>query len=112
MNTIERICRVVVFLIAQSDQETVSDEFDILFHEFRIDPQQRTRQTVGQESLFDFDGFGDDILDDLFARSFTEMAEEETSKVGMETFVSRDEFVGESQSGHETTFFKPEDGRE
>lgn len=76
MNTIEWVCRVVVFLIAQSDQETVSNEFDILFHEFRVDSQQGTRQTFGQESLFDFDSFGDDILDDLFARSFTEMAEE------------------------------------
>jgi hypothetical protein len=60
--------------------------------------------------LFDFDCFGDDVLDDLFAGSFTEVAEEKTGKVCVETFVSGDEFVGEGQAGHETTFLEPKDG--
>ena len=108
--TVERICRVVVLLVAECKQETVSDEFNVLFHELCVDSQQWTRQTVGQESLFDSDCFGDDVLDDLFAGTFAEVAEEETGKVGVETFVSGDEFVGEGQSGHETAFLKPEDG--
>jgi hypothetical protein len=99
-------------LIAQSDQETICNEFDVLFHEFGIDSQQWTRQTVCQKSLFNSDGFGDDILNDLFARSLTKMAEEETSKVGVKTFVSGDEFVGEGQAWHEAAFLEPKDGCE
>ena len=60
--------------------------------------------------MFDFDGFGDDVLDDLLAGSFTEVAEKETGKVCVEAFVSGDEFVGEGQAGHETAFLEPEDG--
>lgn len=110
--TVERICGVVVLLIAECNQKTVSDEFDVLLHEFGVDSQQWARQTVCQEALFDFDCFGDDVLDDLFAGTFAEMAEKETSKVGVEAFVSGDEFVGECQSRHETTFLQPEDGGE
>jgi hypothetical protein len=62
--------------------------------------------------LLDSDGFGNDVLNDLFARPFSEVAEEETGKVGVETFVSRDEFVGKGQAGHETAFLEPEDGSE
>src|SRR5277367_4077030 len=100
--TVERIRGIVVLLIAKCNQETVSDEFDVLFHEFGVDSQQWTRQTVCQEALFDPDCFDDDVLDDLFAGTFAEMAEKETSKIGVKAFVSGDEFVGECQSGHET----------
>lgn len=62
--------------------------------------------------MFDSDRFGDDILNDLFAGSFTKMAEEETSKVCVKTFVSGYELVGEGQAWHETTFLEPKDGRE
>ena len=91
--TVEWVCRIVVFLIAECKQETVGDEFDVLFHEFCIDSQQWTRQTVSQKSLLNCDGFGDDVLDGLLAGAFAEMAVEETGEVGVETFVSRNEFV-------------------
>jgi hypothetical protein len=59
--------------------------------------------------LFNLDCFGDDILDDLFAWTFVQVTEEETCKVCMKTFVSGNEFIGECQAGHETTFLEPED---
>jgi hypothetical protein len=103
---------MIEFLISQCEQEPVSDKLDVLLHKFGIDSQQGTRKAVGEKPLLDSDSFGDDILDDLLARPFSEVAEEETGKVGVETFVSGDEFVGKGQAGHETAFLEPEDGSE
>ena len=111
-STVERVGRLVVFLVSQSDQEAVSDELDVLFHKLCVNSQQWTGKALGQESLFNCDGFCDDVLDDLLAGAFAEMTEEETGKIGVQTFVSGDEFVGKGQSGHETAFLEPEDGRE
>jgi hypothetical protein len=83
-----------------------------LFHEFSVDTEQRARQAFGQEALFNFDGFGDDVLNCLFAWTFAEVGEEQTSKVGMKALVAGDEFVGERQARHETALLKPEDGCE
>lgn len=38
------------------------------------------------------------------------MGEEKAGKISMETLVTRDELVGESEARHETTFLQPEDG--
>ena len=37
------------------------------------------------------------------------MSEKETRKVGVETLISRDKFVGERESGHEASLLEPED---
>jgi len=103
---------VIVFLVSESEEKSIGDKLDILFHELGIDAQQRAWKTVSQETLFDSDCFRDDVLNDLFAGSFAEVTEEETCKVRVETFVSGDEFVGKGQAGHETTFLEPEDGGE
>jgi hypothetical protein len=75
-DTIERVGGIIVFLVAQGDQETISDELDVLFHEFGVDTEQRARQAFSQEALFNFDGFGDDVLNRLFAWTLAEVGEE------------------------------------
>lgn len=40
------------------------------------------------------------------------MGVEETSEIGVEAFVARDQFVGECEAWHETALFEPEDGCE
>jgi hypothetical protein len=38
--------------------------------------------------------------------------EQQTSEVGVETLITRDQLVGESETRHETTLLQPEDGGE
>jgi hypothetical protein len=83
-----------------------------LFHEFSVDTEQRARQAFGQEALFNFDGFDDDVLNGLFAWTFAEVGEEQTSKIRMKTLIPGDEFVGEGQARHKPALLKPEDGCE
>lgn len=70
-STIKRIGRVVVFGIAESHQKTVCNKFDVLFHEFGVDSKEWARERLCQESLFNPDCFGDDVLNRLLAGSFT-----------------------------------------
>ena len=62
--------------------------------------------------MFDLDGLGDDFLDDGWVRLVFQVGEQQTGKVGVQTFVSADQFVGEGQTGHHTSFLQPEDGGE
>jgi hypothetical protein len=55
-------------------------------------------------------GFGDDPLDGIGMRPLPEMTEEQAGKVGMHALVSRDELVGESETGHKAALLEPEDG--
>ena len=42
-STIERVGRMIVFLVAQCEQETIGDKFDVLLHECGVDSEQGTR---------------------------------------------------------------------
>ena len=64
---IERVGHLVVFLIAEGEEETVRDEFDVLFHEGGVHAQQRARQRLRQELLLDGNSLGYDILHRLLA---------------------------------------------
>lgn len=59
---------------------------------------------------------GDSLLDDpgnsVGVRASSEMGEEETGKVGVETLITRDELVREGETRHETSLLEPEDGGE
>ena len=109
---IERVGNVVEFLVAERDEEAVGDEFNVLRHQGGVHAQQGAGEGFGQELLLDGDGLGDDVLHGLLAGAGVEVGEEEAGEVGVEAFVAGDEFVGEGQAGHETTFLQPEDGRE
>lgn len=64
---------------------------------------------TSQEFLLNNDSFCDNCLDHLRMRTALEMAKEEAGKIGVHSFITADEFVGESEPGHETTFLHPKD---
>lgn len=49
-------------------------------------------------------------FNDVWVGTALEVGEEQACKVGVETFVSGDEFIGEGQTGHKTSLLEPEDG--
>lgn len=112
LHKVERVGRFVVFLVAEGEEETVSDEFDVLFHEVGVHAQQRAGQGLGQEFLLDGHGLGDDVLHGLLAGPFVQVGEEQAGEVGVHAFVAGDELVGEGQAWHEAAFLEPEDGGE
>ena len=70
---IERISHLVIFLIAEGEEEAVGDKFDVLFHKGGVHAQQRARQRLCQEFLLDSDGLGDDVLHGLLAWAVVEV---------------------------------------
>ena len=112
LHEVKGIGGVIVLAISQREQQAISNEFDILLHKRRVHAQQRARQGIGQEFLFDGHGLGDDVLYGLLAGAVFEVREEEAGEVGVQAFVARDELVGEGEAGHETALLEPEDGGE
>lgn len=109
LHEVKGIGSVVVLLVAESDQKTVSNELDILAHQLGVHSEQSTGKSIGQELLFNGNGVNNDVLNNLGARTVVEVGEEQAGKVGVKTLVTRDEFVGESQTRHQTTLLQPED---
>jgi hypothetical protein len=110
LHEVEGVGGLVDLFVAEGDEESVSDELDVLLHQGGVHAEQGAGESLGQELLLDGDGIGDDGGDDLLAGTVVQVRVEEAGKVGVKTLVSGDELVGEGQAGHETTLLEPEDG--
>ena len=112
LHEVEGVGSIVELLVAESEQQTVSDELDVLAHQGSVHAKESARQGIGQELLLDRDGLGDDVLDSLLARALVEKREQQASEVSVHALVAGDQFVGEGQAGHQTALLQPEDRRE
>lgn len=111
VHEVEWVLSLVHLLVAQCDEETISDKLDVLAHEFGVHADHADRKGLGEELLLNDNGLGNDTLDSVGVRSALEVREQEACKVGVETLVTRDELVREGKSGHQASLLEPEDGR-
>jgi hypothetical protein len=112
LHEVEGVGRVVDLGVAESQEQTVGDELNILTHEGGVHAEECAGQRVAEELLLDLDGLGDDSADGLLAGTVVEEREEEAGEVRVHALVARDELVGEGEARHETALLEPEDGRE
>lgn len=112
LHKVERVRRLIVFLVPEREEQPIGHELDVLLHEVGVHAQQRAGQGLGQELLLDGDGLGDDVLHGLLRGAVVEVREEEAGEVGVHAFVAGDELVGEGEAGHEAALLEPEDGGE
>lgn len=110
LHEVKGVGGLVHLLVAEGEEETIGDKLNVLLHESRVHAKQSTRKSLGQELLLDSDSICDDLLDESLAGAVPEVGEEQAGEVGVETLVTRDEFIGKCQTGHETTLLHPEDG--
>lgn len=112
LHEVKGVGGIVHLAVAESQEQAVGDELNVLAHEGGVHAEQCAGQSLGQEFLLNGNGFGDDGADGLVAGTRLQEGEEQASEVGVHTLVARDELVGEGQAGHETALLQPEDGRE
>jgi hypothetical protein len=112
LHEVKGIRGLVHFLVSESDQQTISDKFNVLLHQVGVHAEQSTGKSLGQELLLNGDGICDDVQDDLLASTVLEVGVKQASKVCVQSFVTRNELVGEGQTRHQTTLLEPEDGGE
>jgi hypothetical protein len=112
LHEVEGVGGVVVLLVAKGDEQTVSDELNVLAHQLGVHAEQTTREGIGQELLLDTDSLDNDVLDNLGLGAVVEVREQQTSEIGVETLVTRNKLVGESETRHQTTLLQPKDGSE
>lgn len=110
LHEVEGVGGLVDLLVAESDEQTVSDKLNVLLHEVGVHAKQGTGESLSEELLLNGDGITNDVLDHLLASTALEMGVKKAGKVGVETLITRDELVGEGQTGHEATLLEPEDG--
>jgi hypothetical protein len=109
LHEVEGVGGVVHLGVAERQQQTVSDELDVLAHESCVHAEQSTWQSIREELLLNLDSLGDDGLDCILARACVEQREEQAGKVGVHALVTGDELVGKGETGHETALLQPED---
>ena len=110
LHEVEWVGRLVVLLIAERQEQTISDELNILLHEVGVHAEESAWESLSEEFLLNFNGLSDDVLDCLLAWAVLEMGEEEAGEVGVKTLVTGDELVGEGKTSHQATLLQPEDG--
>lgn len=109
LHEVEWVGALVVLLVAEGEEKTISDELNVLLHEVGVHAEESTWKGISEELLLDGNSLGDDVLNGLLAWAMLEVGEEKAGKVGVETLVTGDELVGEGKTGHETTLLEPED---
>lgn len=109
LHEVEGVGGVEVLLVTKSNKETVSNKLDVLTHEVGVHSQERAGKSIREELLLDRNSLNDDVLDDLVGWTPVQVREQQARKVGMETLVTRDELIRESETGHQATLLQPED---
>lgn len=110
LHEVEGVGGPVDLLVSEGDEQPVGDEFNVLLHEVRVHAEQGTGEGLSEELLLDLDGINNDVLDELLVGAVLEVGEQEAREVGVETFVTGDELIGEGKAGHEATLLEPENG--
>lgn len=110
LHEVEGVGDLVDLLVAESDEESVSNELDVLLHQGGVHAEKSARKSLSQELLLNGDGISDNLVDNLLAGTVVQVGVEQASKVSVKTLISGDELVGEGQAGHEATLLEPEDG--
>jgi hypothetical protein len=112
LHKVEGVSGLVDLLVTESDKQSVSDELNVLLHEVGVHAEQSTGESLSEEFLFNGNSISDDVLDHLLASTSLEVRVKEAGKVSVQTLVTRDKLVGESQARHESTLLEPEDRSE
>jgi hypothetical protein len=111
IHEVEGVGDVVELLVTESDKQVVGDKLDVLAHQGGVHADERDGECVGEELLLDDDGFGDDAADGVGVGTLAKVREEEASKVGVHTLITRDELVRERETRHQSALLQPEDRR-
>lgn len=109
LHEVEGVGGVEVLLVTKSDKKTVSNKLNVLTHEVGVHSQKRAGKSIREELLLNRNSLNNDVLDDLVGWTPVQVREQQACKVGVETLVTRDELVRESETGHQTTLLQPED---
>ena len=83
LHEVERVGHVVEFGIAEGDEESIGDEFNVLLHQGGIHAEQGARQSFRQKFLLDHDGFRDHVLHGLLRGPVVQVREEQAGEVGV-----------------------------
>ena len=110
VHEVEGVGGIVDLLVTKSDEQTVGNKLDVLTHELGVHADKGHGEGIGQELLFDDDGFLDNLLQELGVGPPPKVTEQKAGEVGVHTLVAANQLVGEGEAGHETAFLQPEDG--
>ena len=109
LHEVKGVGGVEVLLVTQGHQKAVGNKLNVLAHQVGVHTQQSNGKSICQEFLLDGHGFDNDVFHDLLVGTDVQVREQQTGEVRVETLITGDELVGESQTRHQTTLLQPED---
>jgi len=109
---VERILGVEDLLDAEAGEQTIGDKLNVLGHEAGVHADELAIEGLADELTLDLDGAANDALNVLGGERVLEHGVEQAREIGVETFITRDQLVGEGEAGHEATLLEPVDGAE
>lgn len=83
LHEVEGVGGVVDLVVAEGDQQAVSDKLNVLLHESRVHAEKSAGQRLGQELLLNGDSIGDDLGDNLLAGTVLEVRVQQASEVSV-----------------------------
>jgi hypothetical protein len=112
LHPLEWVLNLEKFWHSESKKEMVSDELDVLRHQSRVHTDQLDGQRLGDETHLDLNSLTDNGVNFLVGQFVVQVLVDETCEVGVHALISRDELIGEGQTGHQASLFEPEDRTE
>ena len=112
LHEVERIRLAIHLRVPQLHQKTIRDELDVLRHEVRVHSDELARERLRDELLLNLHRIADDLVNLLLVDPVHDLAVQEAREVRVQSFVARNELVGEREARHEATLLHPEDGTE
>jgi len=110
IHPLKRIFRVVKLLVTESVDQSICNEFDILFHQITIHPNKLNWQRIRYVFLFDVNSLSYYIIYLLLSELLVNVLVQEASKIRMHSFIPGNKFIWKGQSGHHTSLLQPKDG--
>ena len=85
-----------MLLDPQSLKQAISDELNVLYHQFGVHADQLNWQRLGNESLLHLYCFSNDLSKSLGTKLIVEMFVKQAGEISMHTFVSTDQLIAKS----------------
>ncbi|KAL3526286.1 hypothetical protein ACH5RR_010942 [Cinchona calisaya] len=100
LHPIKGVLDILHFPISQCPQQSVRHKFNVLAHQIPVHSNQRAGQRFAHEFPLYIHRIRNDSPHSILAQLHPQQTVQQARAIAVETLVSRDQFVGESQSRH------------
>mmetsp|Transcript_45801 Transcript_45801/g.109054 ORF Transcript_45801/g.109054 Transcript_45801/m.109054 type:complete len:200 (+) Transcript_45801:226-825(+) len=96
--------------MTQGYQQTIGNKLNVLGHQIAVHSDEVARERLANELLLHLHGTADDRVNNILRQLVLQLLVNQAGKVSVQSFISRNQFIGERKARHETALLQPVDG--